>query len=170
MRLDEREVIAQHLAKPLVELRPLHRFAPVQCNRLAVFAHPHHVVTKISLHPLLLEIELDLRTANIVGEHAAHAAVKHRHPDHEAGNVVLAAQKREGKPTREAPQNTHKTGQRDHCIEQPHGERNGQPGELVDVFLNSLVRVIGNFGVAVGRATKARQFQLVKRMVGEPAL
>jgi hypothetical protein len=48
-------------AKALVKLLVLHRLAPVQRNGFAVFAHPDQVVAKVGFHPLLLEVQLDLR-------------------------------------------------------------------------------------------------------------
>ena len=170
LSIDQRQVIAQHPAKAQVELLALHCFATVQRDGLAVFPYPHHVVAKIGFDPLLLEVELDLRATNVVCEHAASQAVQHRHPHHETGDVVFAACQCEGKATRQPPQDADKAGQGDHRIQQPHREPDGQAGELVDIFLDTLVRVVGIGAARIGLRGKARQLQVVERMVGQPAL
>ena len=78
------------------------------------------MVAKVGLVQLLLKVQVDLRPANVVGNQAASRTVKQRHPHHKARNAVAVAPQREGKVTRQAPQNTDKTGQRDHRVQQPH--------------------------------------------------
>ena len=123
-------------------------------------------MAEIGFHPLLLEIERDLLAPDVVGDHAAHRAVQHRHPHHEAGNRIVLPPERECKRTGKRPQNAHKAGQGDDRVQQPHAERDGVAGELVDVFLNPLVRVVGVGAVDCG--CKARQFHLVKGLMRHP--
>jgi hypothetical protein len=61
----------------------------VHGDGFAVLAHPHQVVAEVGFQPLLLKIQCDLRAADVVREHAPHAAVQECHPDHEAGNRVV---------------------------------------------------------------------------------
>ena len=97
----QEEVIGQNGGKSRVKVAALHCFAFVQRDGFAVFAHPDHVVPKVGLNALLLEIQPDLRPTNIVGNHAAQHAIQHRHPDHKARYAVAAAAQSEGKSTRQ---------------------------------------------------------------------
>ena len=97
MLFNQRQVVAQNRRKACVEVAALNRFALVERNRLAVFTHPHHVVPKVGFVALLQKIQFNLRPANVMRDHAARHAIQHRHPDHEAGNVVVGVAQREGK-------------------------------------------------------------------------
>ena len=72
---------SQHRAKAAFELGALDALAAVQGNRLAVFAYPHHVVTKVGLYPLLFEVQWNLGSANALGDPASRCAIQQRHPD-----------------------------------------------------------------------------------------
>ena len=119
---NEREVVGQHRGKSQVKLGPLHAFAFVECDRFAVFTDPHHVVAKVSLVALLLEVQHYLGTADVMGDHAAGDAIKHRHPDHEAGNDVTAAAKRKRKSAGKRPKDADETHQRHHRIQKAHAQ------------------------------------------------
>ena len=164
---DELQVVAQHLAKAAAQLAFFDRFAAVQRNRLAVLPHPHQVVPKVGLHPLLSKVQANQRAANVVRDDAAKHAVHHRHPHHEAGNHNLVAVEAEGKTARERPQNTHKADQRDHRVEQAHGQTHRVAGEEVHVLGDALVRVVGRLVAVAG---EARQLQVVESLVGQPAV
>ncbi|EWS64068.1 hypothetical protein Y695_02692 [Hydrogenophaga sp. T4] len=100
-------------------------------------------------------------------DHAARRRVEHRHPDHEAGDGVGVAVVRKREAARERPQDADETRQRDHRVEQAHGEAHGVGGELVDVFGNPLVRVVGNRVLGLREAS---ELQVVEGLVGEPAV
>ena len=91
---------------------------------------------------LLLKIQGDLRAADVVRQHAAHAAVQQRHPDHEAGNRVVRYTQAEAEIAGQRPQNPYKTRQRDHRMQQAHREPQRLRGELADVLLNPLIGVV----------------------------
>ena len=169
------QVVAQHGAKAQVQLGALHFFALVQRDGFAVFPHANHVVAEISLQALLLKTQLDQRAANIVADDAAQGAVQTSRPHHEAGDIHRGVAHLEIKVAAQAPQNPHKTGQRNQRVEQPHGERHGVAGELVHVLLNALVGVVGIGGgvrcvsPTIGLRGVTRQLHPVKRLVGQPA-
>ena len=172
LTFDQRQIVAQNLGESQIKLGALHRLAFVQCDGLAVFAHPNHVVAKVGFEPLLLEVELDQRAANVVADDAANSAIKNRRPHHEARNVEIETRDRERKVATQAPQDADEAEQCDHRIHQPHGQRDGVAGELVDVFLNPLVRIvrIGGHGTAAAGLRVTCQLHAVERVLGQPAL
>ena len=70
------------------------------------------------------------------------------------------------------PQDAHEAGQRDHRVEQSHGQRHGVAGELVHVLLDTLVGVVRAGGAARCGATalEAGQLHAVEGVVAQPAL
>ena len=163
------------MAKAQVKLLLFHPLAAVQGDGLAVFAHPHQVVAEVGLQPLLLVVQRNLRFAHEVGDQAAHRAVQHRHPHHEAGDGYVMPAQAEVECAAQPPQDAHKAGQRDHRVEQPHGQRHGIAGELVHILLDTLVGVVWAGGAAramgAGRAAlEARQLHAVEGVVAQPAL
>ena len=171
LRGEQAQVVADHLAEAPVELVALHRFALVQGDGLAVFAHPHHVVAKVGFHALLLEVQRNQRAADVMGEHAADHAVQHRHPDHESRNFVTGAVELEVERAAQPPKNADETGQRHQGVQQAHAQRHRIRGEQVQVFLDALVGVVGRVALAGGPLGLGEPGQLhpVEGMVGQPA-
>ena len=135
--------VAQYAIKAATQTLVFIVRAAVQGNRFAVLAHPHQVVAEVSLQPLLLEVERNLRAADVMRQHAAYPAIQQRHPDHEAGNRVVRSTQAETEVAGQHPQNPHKTRQRDHRMQQAHRQPQRLRGELADVFLNPLIGVVG---------------------------
>ena len=167
LRLEQAQVVGQHAGETQVKLVALDLFAPVQRDGFAIFAHPDQVVAEVGLHLLLLEVQGNLWPADVVRQHTAHTAVQHGHPHHVACNFVVVASHAEAEAAAQRPQNAHKAGQCDGGIEQAHGQRYGGAGELVNVVLDALVRVVGHCAICAGESC---QLQLVKSMVVQPAL
>jgi hypothetical protein len=167
LRLDQRQVVAQHRAEMAAELALLDRLAAVERDRLAVLAHPHQVVAEVGLALLLREVQADQRPTDVVRQHAADQRVDHRHPDHEAGDVPVAAVEREAEAARQAPQDADEARQRDAGVEQAHAQAHGRSGEHAEVLLDALVRVVGQLGVL---AREAHQLEPVEGLAAEPAL
>ena len=170
LRLDQLQVVAQQPGEAAVKLHALHSLALVQSYRFAVFPHPHHVVAKVGLIPLLFKIQLDLRAPDVMRQHTARHAIQDRHPHHEAGDVVVIPLKRKRKPARQSPQNADEAGQCHNRVEQSHRQADGVAGEQIEVFLNPLVRVVrvGRFGIQWTGETG--EFQFVIRVSAQPAL
>ena len=116
---------------------------PVQGNGFAVFAHAHQVVTKIGFVALLGKVQRRHGAANPVADQAATQGVGQGHPDHETRNLIRCAIQCEAKATREVPQNANEAQQRHACIQQTQRQAHGVGGELLHVFLNALVGVVG---------------------------
>ena len=167
LRADELKVITHHAAEPQVQLLAFHACAAVKRDGFTCVTHPHHVVPEVGLQPLLFVVEFDLGFAYIVRDDAAHHAVQHRHPDHKTRNGVRAALHLEAEGSTQSPQDADKTHECDHSVEQAHRQRHGIGRELVHVFLDTLVRVVGAAG---RRAGEAGQLHAVERIVAQPAL
>ena len=131
------------------------------------------MVAEIGLQLLLAVIEPNLRLADPEGDGAAHQAVQHGHPDHEAGDMQIAAAQElrqahiHGRT--QAPEDADKAHEGDAGIEQPHGERHRVGGEEVEVFLDALVGVVRHAGTLARTFRVAPQFQPVKRLMRQPA-
>ena len=166
LRPDQTQVIAQQRQEAAFQVRALDLLALVQRDGLAVFAHPHHVMAEVRLKPLLPEIQRDLRSPDVMRDHTADHAIRHRGPHHEAVEHILTAAQAEREPAGQRPQDADEAQQRDHRVEQAHRQRDAVGGEKVQVFLDPLVGVVGH----VAAARKACQLHPVESLPRQPAL
>ena len=165
---DQRQIVAQHIAETLVQTLAFDALATIQRNRFGMLTHADHVVAKVGLELLLPVVEQHLRRAHPERDGRADDAVQHRHPHHEARDLPGATAQRLRHAhihhTAQAPENAHKAHERDHRVEQPHGQRHGVGCEQIQVFLNALIGVVRHIPAA-----KSRQFQPIERLGRKPA-
>ena len=168
--VDQRTGGVQQRVKARAQLGTLNALAAIKGNRLGVVAHAHQVVAKVGLQALLVEVELALRPANDEGDPGAQAAVQQRNPDHEARNVQRRTTQRLGqrdvRALRDTPQHAGEQAQRQQRAQQPRGQHQRHLGKDIDVFLNTLIRVVRH----LHSGGVARQLQPVKRLLPQPAL
>ena len=152
------------MAEAIVQLLARCRLATIERDRLAVLAHTHQAVAKIGLAPLLPEVQPDQRTADVMRNDAAHGAVGNRRPHHVARQRIAAAPQGEAEAARQRPQDADEGHQRHHRVQQAHADAQRAAGEACNVFLDTLVRVVGH------RRTPAlpRQLQMVEAVVPQP--
>ncbi|MNF90463.1 hypothetical protein D3C84_730280 [compost metagenome] len=126
----------------------------VQRNAFGILANPHHGETQVGFETLLPVVQADQATTDQMRQPATHHGVNQHAPEHVAGN----GHTEHFDAARHAPQDDRERHQTDDIAQQANAQAQGVGGEVVEVFGNPLVRVIG----------VAALLQLVVILVGEP--
>ncbi|MNE07149.1 hypothetical protein D3C80_997560 [compost metagenome] len=135
---DVPEVMPDHpeaAAQPAVFVR----LSVVQRDAFGVLANSHHGETQVSFEALLLIVQADQATTDQMRQPAADHRVNQHAPEHVAGNGDAEY----FNTARHAPQDDRERHQADDIAQQPDTQLKGVGGEVVEVFGNPLVRVIG---------------------------
>ena len=85
----------------------LGRFALHQCDLLGIFPHPHQIEAEICFTLLLLEVEIDQRRADPLGQHGTEDRIDQCAPYEVAGDRKFVAEQMQRRCRRQAPQDHH---------------------------------------------------------------
>lgn len=130
---DETVVVVDDLGKTTLDFVALTAFATEERDRLGHDADEDEVVTEVGFRPLFID-------------HVANHLVGEEEHDDGAGKSVGDCGESEDR--RDSPELDGKDGQRSHDVGEGQHEAVSPGGELVHVFVNSLIRVV-DVGVAV---------------------
>ncbi len=131
------------MAEAVEQVLFLGRLAGEQRHLLGVLPQAHEAEAEIRLVALLIEIELDQRAADQMGDPGAEGRIDQRRPNQIAGNLVgrIADHQRRGR--RQGPQDHHEGDQRDDRAEQRDADAERAVDELLDVLGDALIGVVG---------------------------
>ena len=119
-------------------------FASVKGDVLRILAQTDHAETKISLVPLLIEIEPDQRVANPSGKHRAGNGIDQRRENHVARDIDrCTAAEWDSQSSGQGPQDRQKRDEGDEGTQQTERQGKADRGEPVEIVRNPLIRVVG---------------------------
>ncbi|RMP88504.1 hypothetical protein ALQ16_200701 [Pseudomonas syringae pv. actinidiae] len=132
------KVIPDH-RKPPAQALVFVALALGQGNAFGVFPHTYQGKTQVCLVTFLLVVQRDQTLADPVRQQAADDGVKHGRPEH----VARDRDTEQFDAARHAPENDRERNQADDRAHQAKPQAQGAGGELIEVFGQTLVRVIG---------------------------
>src|SRR3989449_4244775 len=88
--------VPDDVREALAEGPSLVGLARVECHALDVLAEAHEVEAEVGLEPLLVEVQADQGSADLVGQPGPGDRVDERGPDHETGDREAGGAERQG--------------------------------------------------------------------------
>jgi hypothetical protein len=101
--LHDAEPVVDHQGKSRQQPHPLDGLAAQQRDLFGVFPRPHQIETEIGLKALLLEIEIDQRPADQMGQQRPEQRVDQGAPHQIAGNRDVPAEQMQRRFVGQAP-------------------------------------------------------------------
>ncbi len=115
-----------------------------QRDLLGVLAHANEVEAEIGFIALLVEIELDQRPADEVGEQGAEHGIEQRRPHEVAWNPPLTAEQDQGRIRRQVPEDDDERAERDDRGQHADADRERAVDEDLQVVGDALVGIVGD--------------------------
>ena len=158
-----------HAREAILQPLLLGRLAREQRHLFGVLAKPHQREAEIGFVALLVEIELDQRTADEMGHPGAEDGVDQRRPHQIARDVVGVRADHQRAGRRQIPQDHDEGRERDDRAEQRDADVQRRVDEHADVFGDALVGVVGLIALEPHAVMRARAEPASDIAVGQPA-
>ena len=156
---------AETLGKPL----PFGALSLQQRNLFGVFAHPNQVESKIGFEALLLEIEVDQRRADPLGERRSEDCIYQRAPYQITGDLEFGTEYMQWRRRRQTPQDDDKRRQRHDRTQQSDANVQRLLDEQFDVISDALIRIVGGIATQLHAIVIGTMKPLAEIVRGHPA-
>lgn len=158
---DDIHRVHQKFVKPAFKDFLFLAFPVVEGNAFRCFTEPHHGIAEVRFQFLLQEIEAYQFMAHFVGKPGADDRIGQGRPYQVAVHMEGAAEEDKGQGLRQGPEDKDEAEDGGHRPKEAGHEGQGAGGKKVDVFGNTLIRVVG--------AAAGKHFQPVEHLPGSPA-